>query len=70
MRKSNKCSYSIGPYKKDKRKFLRPEDAINESKKLNMRESTLHLYQAYKCTVCHFFHIGRSNVLNDNYKQS
>ena len=61
MRKSNKCSYKIGINERKKRKFLRPEEAMNEANRLNKQPNLLKKFIAYKCTVCCFFHVGRSN---------
>ena len=72
MRKSNKCSYKIGIKEKKKVKFLKPEEAIKEADFLNSKPNIIKKYVPYKCTVCHFFHIGRSwedkKMANDIFK--
>lgn len=60
MRKSNKCKYKIGVNEFSKRKYLRPEQAIAMANSLNSKPNSIHKTVAYKCTVCHFFHVGRS----------
>lgn len=73
MRKSSKCRYKIGLLEKNKKKFLKPEEAIAECEKLNAQPNTIRKYIPYKCTTCHFFHIGRSSEQNvkqvDIFKQ-
>lgn len=61
MRKSFKCQYTIGVNTKNKKKFLRPEDAIAEADKINRMPQSIKKVIAYKCTTCQFFHIGRSS---------
>lgn len=64
MRKSNKCEYKIGVNTRKKKRFLRPEDAIAEAEMVNKQPNVLKKFIPYKCTVCHFFHIGRSSEDN------
>jgi len=61
MRKSNKCEYTIGVNTKKKRKFLRPEEAMAEAARLNELPHVIKKCVAYKCTVCYFFHVGRTH---------
>ena len=61
MRKSNKCKYTIGVNTRDKKKYLKPEDAINEANRVNSFPNNIKKMVPYKCTVCHFFHIGRTH---------
>lgn len=60
MRKSNKCEYTIGVNTRKKRKFLRPEEAMEEASRLNSLPHVIKKCVAYKCTTCHFFHVGRT----------
>lgn len=60
MRKSNKCEYTIGVNTRKKRKFLRPEEAMDEATRLNSLPHVIKKCVAYKCTTCHFFHVGRT----------
>ena len=60
MRKSNKCEYTIGVNTRKKRKFLRPEEAMAEASRLNLLPHVIKKCVAYKCTTCHFFHVGRT----------
>lgn len=66
MRKSGKCEYTIGVNTRKKKKFLRPEEAIDEVNRLNNLPNVVKKFIAYKCTTCHFFHVGRSS--EDNKK--
>ena len=50
---------------KDKVKFLTLDDAIIEAKRMNNLPKTIHKLVAYKCTVCHKYHIGRNGKLID-----
>jgi len=61
MRKSSKCEYTIGVNKKKKRKFLRPEEAMAEAARLNELPQVIKKFVPYKCTVCYFFHVGRTH---------
>lgn len=67
MQKSNKCTYKMGVVIKQKKKYIRPEEATESAKKLNEDQTKLHLFAAYKCTSCNFFHVGRSHKINPNY---
>lgn len=67
MQKSSKCTYKMGEVITQKKKYLRPEEATESAKKLNEDQTKLHLFAAYKCTSCHFFHVGRSHKINPNY---
>jgi hypothetical protein len=64
MQKSHKCKYKIGVNEIQKKKFLKPEDAIAMANFLNTKPNIIHTMVAYKCTTCHFFHIGRSTKVN------
>src|SRR6185312_16776240 len=61
MIKSNKCNYKIGMNERKKKKYLTPEQAITAANQLNALPNTIKKFKPYKCTVCHFFHIGRSH---------
>ena len=67
MQKSNKCGYKMGEFTREKKKYLRPEEAIESTKKLNSDPSKLNLFVAYKCTTCYCFHVGKSHKTNPNY---
>jgi hypothetical protein len=67
MQKSSKCTYKMGEVVKEKKRYLRPEDAIESAAKLNEDKTKLHIFAAYKCTTCHFFHVGRSHKINPRY---
>lgn len=49
---------------KNKKKYLKPEQAIAEADRLNKLPKQIHKLLPYKCTTCHFFHIGRAGELN------
>lgn len=57
----------MGDLLKVKKKYLRPEEAIKSAAKLNGDNSKIHMFSAYKCTTCHFFHVGRNHKINPNY---
>jgi hypothetical protein len=68
----NSCSYIL--YKKEdgtevrnpKTKFDTPFDATRKAMLMNIKESTVHKYTAYKCSKCGWYHIGRTRkVLSD-----
>ena len=61
MRKSSKCEYTIGVNTKKKRKYLRPEEAVEEANRLNALPHVIKKCIPYKCTTCHFFHVGRTD---------
>ena len=67
MQKSSKCTYKMGEAVKEKKRYLRPGDAIESAAKLNEDKTKLHIFAAYKCTTCHFFHVGRSHKINPRY---
>ena len=67
MQKSSKCTYKMGEAIKEKKKYLRPEEAMESAKKLNEDKTKLHVFSAYKCITCHFFHVGRTHKINPNY---
>ena len=72
MQKSSNCSYYRAGKEIKKRRFLHPDDAIREVKKLNMKPNRIHIMSAYKCTTCQMFHIGKSHKLKEStgiYKQ-
>lgn len=64
MFKSNKCDYTIGTNKVVKKKYLTPDLAIKQANYLNTLPNIIKKFVPYKCTVCHFFHVGRSNEDN------
>lgn len=61
MIKSNKCDYKIGAMERKKKRYLTPELAIAAAIKLNALPNIIKKFIPYKCTVCHFFHVGRSH---------
>lgn len=49
---------------------------MNQRKKLfmllwfiNVQDKTIHKRQAYKCSVCHKWHLGRGKTLTDEDKR-
>ncbi len=65
MQKSSKCSHFVGGKETPKKKYLKVEDAVASAKKLSEDPSKIHLFSAYKCTTCHFFHVGRNNKVKE-----
>lgn len=63
MNKSDKCTYTIGVNEIAKKKFLHVGDAVSAANFQNQRPTTIHLFAPYKCTKCHFFHIGKTKKL-------
>jgi rubrerythrin len=61
MQKSSKCSYKYGDKIIHKKRYLRPEQALESARKLNEDPSKIHYFSAYKCTMCNFFHVGKNN---------
>ena len=67
----NSCSYIL--YKEDgteirnpKRRFDTSDDAIRSAMFMNIKESTVHKFVAYKCSKCGGYHIGHTKkVLSD-----
>ena len=68
----NSCSYIL--YKKEdgtevrnpKRRFDTPFDATRSAMYMNLKESTVHKFVAYKCSKCGGYHIGHTKkVLSD-----
>lgn len=64
----NVCTYTL--YTQDnvairqpKRKFKTSDEAIRAAMFMNIKESTVHKYVAYKCSKCGFFHIGHTSKL-------
>ena len=67
MQKSGKCSYKLGDKMVQKKRYLRPEEAMKAADLMNLDVSKLHYFSAYKCTTCHFFHIGKNNKTKENW---
>lgn len=49
--------------KKDKIKFNTLDEAIEEAKRINSLGKNIHKVVAYKCSVCHKYHIGKNKTL-------
>jgi hypothetical protein len=50
-----------------KKRYLKPEEAIKAADLLNLDVSKLHYFSAYKCTTCHFFHVGKNNKIREDW---
>jgi len=68
----NSCSYIL--YKEEdgtevrnpKRRFNTSYDATRSAMYMNLKESTVHKFVAYKCSKCGKYHIGHTKkVLSD-----
>ena len=65
---------TIEKYNKDgsrnlkyKKTYNTLDDAIEKCKELTARPSQVRKLVAYKCSICHYYHIGRNNtLLTDN----
>lgn len=66
MQKSANCSYKRNGETIQKKKFLKVDEAVAAADSQNKKVSNIHLFTAYKCTTCFFFHIGKSHKLNPN----
>jgi len=49
--------------KQPKKKFMTLEDAIAEAKRLNLKDQQIHKVVAYKCSVCHKYHVGKGKKI-------
>lgn len=64
----NVCTYTLytqdnSEVRQPKRKFKTSDEAIRAAMFMNIKESTVHKYVAYKCSKCGFFHIGHTSKL-------
>ena len=73
MRKGSQCLTfrRIDPITREKfyekkKKYLRPEEAIKAANRLNSLPNRIHVVAPYKCTTCHFFHVGKLDQLIKN----
>lgn len=64
----NSCSYTLyiqdgTEVRREKRKFKSSDEAIRAAMYMNMKETTIHKYVAYKCIKCGYYHIGHTSKL-------
>lgn len=64
----NSCSYTLYTQdgveiRREKRKFKSSDEAIRAAMYMNMKETTIHKYVAYKCIRCGYYHIGHTSKL-------
>ena len=60
----NVCTYTLYTgIRRPKRKFKTSDEDIRAAMFMNVKESTVHKYVAYKCNKCGLFHIGHTNKL-------
>ena len=45
---------------KSKKCYATQEEAIVMARKLNLSPQTVHKYSAYKCSICHKWHVGKN----------
>ena len=57
---TNQCYKIINGEKRYKKKLKTDIDAINEAKRLNSKPNAIHKVVAYKCSLCLYYHVGRS----------
>ncbi len=50
----------LKPVMKPKQKFDTLDDAIERAKQVNSKDHVIHKVVAYKCTLCHKYHLGRN----------
>jgi len=48
-----------------KTKLKTDMEAINEAKRLNNKPQIFHKVVAYKCSICGYYHVGKSHKLLD-----
>ena len=67
----NSCSYILykdgeTEVRSPKHRFSDPYDATRSAMYMNIKESTVHKFVAYKCSKCGWYHIGHTKkVLSD-----
>jgi uncharacterized membrane protein len=49
--------------KQPKKKFTTLDGAIAEAKRINQKENQIHKVIAYKCSVCHKYHVGKGKKI-------
>lgn len=65
----NSCSYTLyiqddgTEVRQEKRKFKSSDEAIRAAMYMNMKETTIHKFVAYKCIKCSNYHIGHTSKL-------
>jgi hypothetical protein len=47
----------------DKIKYNTDKEAIEAARQMNIQEKVIHKLVAYKCPVCHYWHIGRNKTV-------
>lgn len=58
------------PVYRDKTTYETEKEAIHAAMVINVQDKTIHKRQAYKCSVCHKWHVGRGKtVLTDEDKR-
>ena len=64
----NSCSYTLHKQdgtevRREKIKFKSSDEAIGAAMYMNMKETTIHKFVAYKCIKCGCYHIGHTSKL-------
>lgn len=58
------------PVYRDKKAYETEKEAIHAAMVINTQDKTIHKRQAYKCSVCNKWHVGRGKtILTDEEKQ-
>jgi hypothetical protein len=57
---TNQCYKIINGEKTYKIKLKTDVEAINEAKRLNLKPNMIHKVIAYKCSICGYYHVGKS----------
>lgn len=58
------------PVYRDKTAYETEKEAIHAAMVINVQDKTIHKKQAYKCSVCHKWHVGRgTTILTDEDKR-
>lgn len=65
----NSCSYTLyilddgTEVRQEKKKFKSSDEAIRAAMYMNMKETNIHKFVAYKCIKCGNYHIGHTSKL-------
>lgn len=58
------------PVYRNKTTYETEKEAIHAAMVINVQDKTIHKRQAYKCSVCHKWHVGRGKtILTDEDKR-
>jgi len=58
---TQQCYKTIGNDIRYKKKLISDKLAIKEAKRLNNKPNQIHKVIAYKCSICGYYHVGKSH---------